>query len=173
MRFIVFNDGVAYTLAADIQRSAEAYGYNVPCEPDGTRHPGTDCNNKARSIMNSRALRAEFSLKPDGSDVIEIYEDDSVENAECLQQLRERGFVPPNLRHGNVQLYSIGMAEALLNVMVNKNMSSVRRVPVNVKSVTSLPFSPMMRIHSLAKTKDKPKLSLLGRSSTRGKGKEI
>lgn len=176
MRFIVFRDGIGYTFASDIQSYAEAHGYKVPCEPDGTRHPGTDCNNKARSIMNSRAMRAEFKLKPDGSDVVEIYEDDSVENAECVKYLQEHGFVPPNLRHGNIQLYSIRMAEALVGVMVNRDRnpnSPVVRTPLVIKGMTRLPFSPNIRIHSLAKTKDKPKLSLLGRASTRGKGKEI
>ena len=51
MRWINFPDGSKYTLAVDIQKFAEQHGYTVPCESDGTRHPGTDCNAKMRTIL--------------------------------------------------------------------------------------------------------------------------
>lgn len=175
MRWISFKDGIPYTFAADIQNLAVEYGYKAPADPSGQRHPGTDCNIKARTIIKTPAMRTEFNLAADGSDVVEIYANDSIENAKCMNDLFERGFVGARVRDGAVHLYSEQMANAIVQKMVNMdNTSGVPkpRVPIKVKKVVRIPFAPDKRIHSLAKNKTKPVLSLFGRD-TRGKGKEI
>lgn len=117
MNWIKLPDGKYYTFAPDIQRFAEENGYKAPCEVDGTKHPGTDCNSKMRTVVKNAGLRRTFEITPES--VIDIYVDDDNCNAKFLQWLIESRIVSDAYKkHKVIQLYSGEAVNAILSVML-------------------------------------------------------
>ena len=156
MRWIKFADGSSYTFAADIQKFAENHGYTVPCEKDGTRHPGTDCNLKMRAVMKDAGMRHSFGITD--SSVVEVIKEDSPCNVAFVEWLVSCGILNSSYaKKKGVHLYSKEAVEALLSVMLNTYVLYETdgddqvwdcKIPVDKKS------------HSLEKAKYKPKASL-------------
>lgn len=156
MRWIEFAlKGTRYTLAADIQKEAEKHGYKVPCENDGTRHPGTDCNSKMRSIMKNAGLRAAFGIKADSVVDVFIREHSNKVFAEwCV----ECGLIGASFnRHGTIQLYTPEAANALLSVMTKSHV--YYEIDSN-DSIFRYRHPVVLCDHSLEMAKNKPKASL-------------
>ena len=156
MRWITFPDGSSYTFAVDIQKFAEANGYVVPCEADGTRHPGTDCNQKMRSIFKDAGMRRTFKITE--LSVVDIQAEDSLANAAFLQELVDAGIVSNfYLKRGVIQLYTRQAVNALLSVMLNSHVEYTLD-----ETDIEWPWSLMVvkRRHGLEKSKNKPKVSL-------------
>lgn len=156
MRWIKFPDGSSYTFAVDIQKFAEMNGYIVPCESDGTRHPGTDCNAKLRTIFRNAGMRRTFRLTE--SSVVEVRAEDSFYNSEFINWLIERSIVSTSyFLHKSVQLYTKEAVNALLSSMLEM------QVEYKVDDEDREWMCPILvtkRSHSLEKGKNKPKVSL-------------
>lgn len=156
MRWITFADGSSYTFAVDIQKFAESHGYKVPCEPDGTRHPGTDCNVKMRMVMKDAGMRRTFGITDNS--VVEIMKDESDANKCFMLWLVAEELVSVSYGKRKVaHLYSMEAVNALLSVMlkthVEYEMDSSDRE-------WDCPIKVTKRSHSLEKGKYKPKASL-------------
>lgn len=156
MRWIKFPDGSSYTFAVDIQKFAEMNGYTVPCESDGTRHPGTDCNAKLRTIFRNAGMRRTFRLTE--SSVVEVRAEESFYNSEFINWLIERSIVSSSyFLHKSVQLYTREAVNALLSSMLEM------QVEYKVDDEDREWMCPILvtkRSHSLEKGKNKPKVSL-------------
>jgi hypothetical protein len=156
MRWINFPDGSSYTFAADIQKFAEMHGYVVPCEQDGTRHPGTDCNQKLRSIFKDAGMRRTFKLTE--SSVVIVRAEDTPVNISFLQWIADNDLVSDYyLRKGAIQLYTKEAVNALLSAMLQTHVhyeqderDEERHCPIFVTK----------RSHNLEKKKNRPKASL-------------
>lgn len=156
MRWINFPDGSRYTLAVDIQKFAERHGYVVPCEQDGTRHPGTDCNIKMRTVIKDAGMRHTFGITDNS--VVEIMKDESEANKCFMLWLVAEDLV--SVSYGKrrvVHLYSKEAVDALLSVMLKTHVVYV--VDENDEE-WNCPIGVTKRSHSLEKGKYKPKASL-------------
>lgn len=159
MRWVKFSDGSRYTFAVDIQKFAEANGYDVPCEKDGTRHPGTDCNLKMRAVMKDAGMRHTFGITD--SSVVEIMKDDSSANTVFMAWLVSHDLV--SVSYGKrrvVHLYSKEAVDALLSVMLKNHV--VYEPDENDKE-WNCSIEVTKRSHSLEKAKYKPKASLFNK----------
>lgn len=158
MRWINFPDGSEYTLAVDIQKLAEQYGYNVPCELDGTRHPGTDCNAKMRTIVKDAGLRRSFSITDQS--VVDVRMDDNIVNTAFIRWLVDEGVISETyLRIGVIQLYSEHAVNALLSVMLNTQVSYTPKDD----DVIECGMLVTKRSHNFEKKKNRPKASLFNK----------
>ena len=156
MIWIKFPDGSRYTLAADIQKFAERNGYTVPCEVDGTRHPGTDCNQKMRTVVKDAGLRSTFRINDQS--VVDIRAKDGFLNRLFIENLVHDGIVSSAyLRMGMIQLYSIESVNAILSVMLNRHVEYQLDVD-DLEWESS--YLPVKRAHNFGKLKHKPKASL-------------
>lgn len=159
MRWIKFFDGSRYTFAVDIQKFAEQHGYVVPCEQDGTRHPGTDCNSKLRTAFKNRSMRRVFNLTEQS--VVDIRADDSMFNRSFLRWIVDNELVTPYyLQRGVIQLYSIEAVNAILSVMLDTAVSYEE--DQDDEGWLCYIFVTK-RSHSLEKGKYKPKASLFNK----------
>ena len=155
MRWIKFPDGCKYTLASDIQKTAEKYGYVVPCETDGTRHPGTDCNTKMRTIIKDLGLRRTFQITE--MSVVDIRVQDSELSSSFLRQLVDEGVINDSyLKIGALQLYSENAVNALLSVMLKTAVSYAPEDDVVLEYRYAVP----RRGHNFEKKQNKPIASL-------------
>ena len=156
MRWIKFPDGRKYTFASDIQKLAEAHGYKVPCEPDGTRHPGTDCNAKMRTIFKDAGMRHAFNIT--STSVVDVCVEDSVFNQSFIQWLVDKGLLSDAyLRHKSIQLYTEQAVNALVSSMLK---SRVLYFAGDDDPVWNCSISIITRSHNLEKKRNKPKASL-------------
>ena len=156
MRWIKFPDGSSYALAVDIQKFAELNGYTVPCEQDGTRHPGTDCNAKMRTVFKDVSMRHTFKITEQS--VVEVRMDDSYYNTLFLEWLVDNDVVSnAYLKHRVVQLYTKEAVNALLSVMLKTH---VEYQPDDTDIEFSFGVPITKRSHSLEKKKNRPKTSL-------------
>lgn len=155
MRWISFPDGGSYTFAVDIQKLAEQNGYSVPCEADGTRHPGTDCNAKMRTIMKDAGLRRTFHITDQS--VVDVQMEDGFVNASFVRWLVDNGLISDSyLRIGTIQLYSEEAVNALISMMLKTQIeydSADDEVWECAMLITK-------RSHNFEKRKNKPKASL-------------
>lgn len=155
MRWISFPDGDSYTFAVDIQKLAEQNGYSVPCEADGTRHPGTDCNAKMRTIMKDAGLRRTFRITEQS--VVDVQMEDGFVNASFVRWLVDNGLISDSyLRIGTIQLYSEEAVNALISMMLKTQIeydSADDEVWECAMLITK-------RSHNFEKRKNKPKASL-------------
>lgn len=158
MRWIKFPDGTLYTLAVDIQKTAEQYGYTVPCEADGTRHPGTDCNAKMRTIIKDAGLRRSFGVTE--YSVVDVRAEDSFTNAAFLRWLVDAGVTTSYyLKLGVIQLYTENAVNALLSVMLQ---TEARYEPTDDETIECGALLTK-RIHNFEKKKNRPKASLFNK----------
>ena len=152
MRWIQFPDGRRYTFAVDIQKLAEANGYTVPCEADGTRHPGTDCNAKMRSVIKDAGMRRTFHITDQS--VVDVRAEDS---DAFLRWLVDEGLVSSAyLKLGAIQLYSEESVNVLISVMLNAQVE----YDIQDDIVYHCPMIVLKRSHNFEKKKNKPKASL-------------
>lgn len=155
MRWINFPDESRYTFAVDIQKLAEQNGYSVPCEADGTRHPGTDCNAKMRTIMKDAGLRRTFHITEQS--VVDVQMEDGFVNASFVRWLVDNGLISDSyLRIGTIQLYSEEAVNALISMMLKTQIeydSADDEVWECAMLITK-------RSHNFEKRKNKPKASL-------------
>lgn len=155
MRWVEFPDGTKYTFAADIQKAAEKSGYSVPCEADGTRHPGTDCNSKMRTVIKDIGMRRTFKITDDS--VVDIKADDCAENSKFIQWLVEECFVSDYYsRLGVVQLYSPSAVDALLSAMLKSEAHYDSAGDPHWRASALV----IKRSHNFELKKNKPKTSL-------------
>ena len=159
MRWINFADGSSYTFAADIQKFAEANGYTVPCEQDGTRHPGTDCNQKMRTLYKDAGMRRTFGVTE--CSVVEVRAQDNFLNEQFIDELIHRGLISAAYaRKGRIQMYTIEAVNALLSVMLKTHLE-YRSDENDTHYDCSIPI--VKRSHSLELKRNKPKASLFNR----------
>lgn len=159
MRWINFPDGSSYTFAVDIQKFAEKHGYTVPCEQDGTRHPGTDCNQKMRTIYKDAGMRRTFGVTEQS--VVVIRAEDSITNGCFLDWLVEWELVHPYyVGRGAIQLYTIEAVNALLSVMLKTHVEYERDEEDEEWDCSALVTK---RSQNLEKKKNKPKASLFNK----------
>lgn len=155
MRWIEFIDGSRYTLASDIQKTAEQHGYTVPCEADGTRHPGTDCNSKMRTVVKDAGLRRTFRVNDQS--VVDVRIDDGPVNTAFLKWMVDEGLVSDSyIRIGAIQFYSESAVNALLSVMLKTEV----RYDSKDDDEWHVPMRVTKRSHNFEKKKNKPKTSL-------------
>lgn len=155
MRWIEFPDSSKYTFAVDIQKLAEQNGYVVPCEADGTRHPGTDCNAKMRTVVKNTGLRRTFHITDQS--VVDVRMEDSVINAAFIRWLVDNGIVNDSyLKLGTIQLYSENAVNALISVMLKTQIE----YDIEDDEVWECGMLITKRSHNFEKRKNKPKASL-------------
>ena len=159
MRWINFPDGSTYTFAVDIQKFAELNGYTVPCEQDGTRHPGTDCNQKMRTIFKDAGMRRTFRVVEES--VVEIRADDTPVNSSFLRWLVDNGLSSDYyVRKGAIQLYTKEAVNALLSAMLKTH---VEYELDDTDEEWDCAIFVTKRNHNLEKKKYRPKSSLFGK----------
>ena len=155
MRWIKFPDGSAYTLAVDIQKLAEQHGYTVPCEADGTRHPGTDCNAKMRTVIKDAGLRRSFHITEQS--VVDVRVADTSANRAFMLWLVDNGIVSDSyLKIGVIQLYTEEAVNALISVMLKTQIE----YDIQDDQFWECPMLVTKRSHNFEKKKNKPKASL-------------
>ena len=165
MRWIKFPSGARYTLAVDIQKTAEQHGYTVPCEADGTRHPGTDCNAKMRSIMKDAGLRRSFGITE--YSVVDVRAEDSFTNEAFLRWLVDAGITTSYyLKLGVVQLYTENAVNALLSVMLKTEVSYT---PDDDDEIIECGALLTKKVHNFEKKKNRPKVSLFSEYNKYGR----
>ena len=158
MRWIKFPDGSTYTFAVDIQKLAENIGYRVPCEADGTRHPGTDCNSKMRTIMKDAGLRRNFRVTEQS--VVDVRVEDTPVNVAFIRWLVDNGIVNDSyLKIGTIQLYEGEAVNALVSVMVKTEVE----YDSTDDEVYQCPILVTKRSHNFEKKKNRPKASLFNK----------
>lgn len=156
MRWIKFPDGSSYTFAVDIQKLAEQNGYIVPCEADGTRHPGTDCNAKMRTIFKDAGMRRTFCVTEQS--VVDINADDAPANFGFLCWLVDNGLAGEYyVQKRAIQLYTKEAVNALLSVML-KTYASYEADQAD--DVVECGILVTKRSHNFEKKKNKPIASL-------------
>lgn len=159
MRWINFPDGSSYTFAVDIQKFAEKHGYTVPCEQDGTRHPGTDCNQKMRTIYKDAGMRRTFGVTEQS--VVVVRAEDSVCNRCFLEWLAENSIVSSYyMGRGAVQLYTVQAVNALLSAMLKTHVEYQQDEDDEEWDYAILVTK---RSQNLEKKKNKPKASLFNK----------
>lgn len=155
MRWIKFPDGSQYTLAVDIQKLAEQHGYTVPCESDGTRHPGSDCNAKMRTVVKDTGLRRTFHITDQS--VVDVRVADTNANREFMLWLSDNGIVSHSyLKLGHIQLYTEEAVNALISVMLKTQIE----YDIEDDQFWHCPMLVTKRSHNFEKRKNKPKASL-------------
>lgn len=155
MRWIKFPDGSQYTFAVDIQKLAEQNGYTVPCEADGTRHPGTDCNSKMRTVVKDAGMRRTFRITDHS--VVDVRMEDSAFNVSFLRWLINEGIASDSyLRHQVIQLYTEEAVNALISVMLKTEIE----YDAEDDEIWECPIIVTKRSHNFEKKKNKPKVSL-------------
>ena len=155
MRWIKFPDGSQYTFAVDIQKLAEQHGYTVPCEADGTRHPGTDCNSKMRTVVKDAGMRRTFRINEES--VVDVRLEDSVFNVSFLRWLISEGIASDSyLRHQVIQLYTKEAVNALMSVMLKTEIEYT----AEDDDIWECPIIVTKRCHNFEKKRNKPKVSL-------------
>lgn len=158
MRWIQFPDGSKYTFAVDIQKFAEEYGYTVPCEANGNRHPGTDCNAKMRTVFKDSGLRRTFRVTEQS--VVDVRLSDSPVTVSFSDWIIKGGLVSEAYRKvGVIQLYTLEAVNALLSVMLK---SEVWYVPDN-DDVYKCPVQVTKLRHNFEKKRNRPKVSLFNK----------
>lgn len=158
MNWVKLPSGNYYTFASDIQQFAEQQGYKVPCEADGTRHPGTDCNAKMRKAVKDAGMRKTFNLT--AFSVVDVDISEEGNNAEFLQWLVNMGIVSDAFKKRNtIQLYSREAVDAILTVMLKLHL---HYVPAGDSSWES-PLPVFMECHNFELKKNKPKASLFNK----------
>ncbi len=158
MRWINFPDGSKYTLAVDIQKLAEEHGYVVPCESDGTRHPGTDCNSKMRTIVKDAGLRRTFRITDQS--VVDVRVEDTPVNIAFIRWLVDNGIVSDSyLKIGTIQLYSEEAVNALISVMLKTQIE----YDIEDDEVWECGMLITKRSHNFEKKKNRPKASLFNK----------
>lgn len=156
MRWVNFPDGSSYTFAVDIQKFAEQNGYKVPCEPDGTRHPGTDCNQKMRAIFKDAGMRRTFGVTEQS--VVVVHAEDGFQNDYFLHWLVRQELVSSYyVGRGAIQLYAIEAVNALLSVMLKTHVEYEHDADDEEWNFSALVTK---RSQNLEKKKNKPKASL-------------
>ena len=156
MRWVNFPDGSSYTFAVDIQKFAELNGYTAPCEEDGTRHPGTDCNQKMRTVMKVAGMRMTFRITEQS--VVDIRVEDSYFNASVVRSMVDCGLASnTHLRMGAIQLYTLEAVNAILSVMLKTH---VEYQPDDTDEAIHFATLPKKRAHNFEKRKNKPRASL-------------
>lgn len=159
MRWINFPDGSRYTFAVDIQKFAEKNGYAVPCEQDGTRHPGTDCNQKMRVIFKDTSVRRAFGIVEQS--VVEVRVADAPMNASFIRWLVDNSIVSNSyLRKDNIQLYTKEAVNALLSKMLG---IYVEYEADDDDEEWDCAIFVTKRSHNLEKKRNKPKASLFNK----------
>lgn len=159
MRWIQLRDGRMYTFASDIQKRAETLGYKVPCESDGTRHPGTDCNAKMRTVVKSLSMRRAFGI--DKMSVVDVRVEDGRHSVAFMGWLIDRGVITDAyLKIGTLQLYSVEAANALICVMLQTNEEALVRNGDDPNSVLKYPNFVKVREHNFEKKRNRPIVSL-------------
>ena len=159
MRWINFIDGSSYTLAVDIQKFAEQNGYIVPCEQDGTRHPGTDCNQKMRTVFKDAGMRRTFGVTEQA--VVVVRADDTPANSSFLHWLVDNDIVSDYyLRKGAIQLYTKEAVNALLSAMLKTHVEYEKDKD---DEEWNCAIFVIKRTQNLEKKKNKPKASLLNK----------
>lgn len=155
MRWVEFPDGSSYTFAVDIQKLAELHGYSVPCEADGTRHPGSDCNAKMRTVIKNAGLRRSFHITDQS--VVDVRMDDGPTNVSFMKWLVEEGLASDSyLKLGSIQLYSESAVNALISVMLKTQVE----YDIEDDQIWECPMMVTKRSHNFEKKKNKPKASL-------------
>lgn len=155
MNWINFAGG-KYTFAADIQQFAEMNGYKPPCEADGTRHPGTDCNAKMRTIFKDAGMRHTFKVTINS--VLEVRAEDTTFNSIWIHKLVKYGVISEAyLKHKSIQLYSEQAVNALLSVML-KTQVEYQHDENDKEWYCEAPITA--GTHNLEKKRNKPKASL-------------
>lgn len=158
MNWIKFPDGHHYTFASDIQRFAEEQGYKAPREADGTRHPGTDCNAKMRTVMKDAGMRKAFGISP--TSVVDVYIDQCESNTQFLQWLVDMNIVSDAYKkHKMIQLYSPYAVDAILSMMLKIQLHYVPSDDL----VWNCPGPVFMEYHNFELKKNKPKASLFNK----------
>lgn len=156
MKWIKFPDGTRYTFAVDIQKLAESHGYKVPCETDGTRHPGTDCNQKMRVVFKDAGMRRTFGIVEQS--VVIIKAEDSPLNELFLKWLVENNIVSSYyVGRGAIQLYTEQAVNALLSAMLKTHVEYQQDEDDEEWNCSMLVTK---RSHNLEKKMNKPKASL-------------
>lgn len=156
MRWIKFPDGSVYTFAVDIQKFAEQNGYVVPCEQDGTRHPGTDCNQKMRTIYKDAGMRRTFGITEQS--VVVVHAEDCFQNDYFIHWLvREQLVGSYYVGRGCIQLYTREAVNALLSYMLKSHVEYERD---DTDEEWKCAVSVTTRSQNLEKKKNKPKASL-------------
>ena len=156
VRWVKFPDGSSYTLAVDIQKFAESNGYKVPCDADGTRHPGSDCNRRLRSIFRDAGIRKTFGLTE--SCVIDVRFEDGFINQTFFDWLFDCGIVSIHYSgKGVIHLYSKESVNALLSAMLNTH---VEYEEDQDDEEWCCPLLVIKRSHNLELKRNKPKVSL-------------
>lgn len=159
MRWIKLRDGQIYTFAADIQKRAETLGYRVPCEADGTRHPGTDCNAKMRTVVKSLSLRKAFGIN--NMSVVDVRVEDGRHNVAFMSWLVYKGVITDAyLKIGTLQLYSLQAANALICVMLQTNEEDLVREGDDPNVILTYPNFVKLREHNFEKKRNRPIVSL-------------
>ena len=155
MRWIKFPDGGVYTLANDIQKLAEEHGYVVPCERDGTRHPGTDCNAKMRAVVKDVGMRRTFRITDQS--VVDVRVDDTPVNIAFIRWLVDQGIVNASyLKIGAIQLYTEEAVNALISVMLKTQIE----YDIEDDEFFECGILITKRSHNFEKKKNRPKASL-------------
>ena len=155
MNWVKMPDGKYYTFAPYIQKFAEEHGYKAPCEADGTKHPGTDCNAKMRAVIKDAGLRRIFTITPES--VIDVYIDNNGFNSKFLQWLIDEGIVSDAYKkHKVIQLYSREAVDAILSVMLNYTLRYIPSRDKNWKYEGTV----VVEYHNFELKKNKPKASL-------------
>lgn len=158
MRWIEFPDGSRYTLAVDIQKLAEQNGYVVPCEADGTRHPGTDCNAKMRTVIKDAGLRRTFRINEQS--VVDVRVEDTPVNFEFMRWLVDNGIINSSyLKIGTIQLYTEMAVNALISVMLKTQIE----YDIEDDEIWECAMLITKRSHNFEKRKNKPKASLFNK----------
>lgn len=158
MRWIKFIDGSKYTLANDIQKLAEQHGYIVPCEADGTRHPGTDCNSKMRTVVKNIGLRRTFRITDQS--VVDVKIDGGIADAAFLRWLVDNEIISNSyLKIGIIQLYSEEAVNALISVMLKTQIE----YDAEDDEIWECPMLITKRSHNFEKKKNRPKASLFNK----------
>lgn len=159
MRWIKFRDGTSYTFAVDIQKFAEKHGYTVPCEQDGTRHPGTDCNQKMRVIYKDAGMRRTFGVTDQS--IVNIRSEDNFLNKSFLDWLVENDIMSSYyVGRGAIQLYAKEAVNALLSAMLKTHVEY--ELDDNDEE-WDCPIIVVKRSHSLELKRNRPKASLFGK----------
>lgn len=156
MRWIKFPDGSMYTFAADIQKFAEQNGYVVPCEQDGTRHPGSDCNQKMRTIYKDAGMRRTLGVTEQS--VVVVHAEDGYSNDYFIHWLVRQEIVSSYyVGRGCIQLYTKEAVNALLCAMLH---SHVEYALDSNDQEWDFPMLVTKRSQNLEKKKNRPKASL-------------
>lgn len=119
MRCVRFTNGVDYTFAAEIENFAVKFGYIPRVDPDGSRHPGRECNQYLRKALQDPAVIKTFQME--GRDYIQVDKNITHNNGKFIQLLLDRGYITPQtLKNGKLDLYSLKAATIIIRMMLGR-----------------------------------------------------